>query len=53
MDNTINSIINKVIKDRPSDPLSAIATLLLTKSRGSFPTFDRLTARRVFIGDNP
>ena len=44
--------MNRVIKERPADPLSAIAQLLLSQSRKSYPTFDKLTARRIFIGDN-
>ena len=49
----MNSIVNKVIKERPADPLSTIAQMLLTQSRKSYPTFDKLTARRVFVADNP
>ena len=49
----MNRIVNRVLKERPSDPLSAIASSLLRQSHKSYPTFDRLTARRVFIGDNP
>ena len=52
LDSTVNRIVNRIIKERPSDPLSAIAAALLQQSRKSFPTFDKLTARRVFIGDN-
>jgi len=53
IDSTINRIVNRVIKERPEDPLSAIAMLLLQQSCRSYPIFDRLTARRIFVADNP
>ena len=53
MDATVNRVVNQVIKERPADPLSAIAMYLLRQSRKSYPTFDKLTARRIFIGDDP
>lgn len=46
-------MVNRIIKERPNDPLSAIAQALLQQSRKSYPTFDKLTARRIFIQDNP
>lgn len=52
MNETVNKVVNTVIKERPACPLSAIATYLLQSSRKSYPTFDKLTARRIFIGDN-
>lgn len=45
--------MNKIIKERPQDPLSEIAKNLLMQSQRSYPIFDRLSARRIFIGDNP
>ena len=33
--------------------MSSIAQLLLSQSRKSYPTFDKLTARRIFVADNP
>jgi len=53
VDSTVNTIVNRVIKERPADPLSKIATYLLLQSRKSYPTFDKLTARKIYIGDNP
>jgi len=53
-DSTVNRIVNRVIKERPGDPLSEIAKYLLQQSRKTYPIFDKLKARRVFIGgDNP
>ena len=52
VDSTVNKIVNKVIKERPADPLSKIAMYLLQQSRKSYPTFDKLKARRIFVGDN-
>ena len=53
VDATVNKIVNRVIKERPVDPLSKIAMYLLQQSNKSYPTFDKLRARRIFIGDNP
>ena len=53
LEGTVNRIVNKVIKERPDDPLSVIAQMLLSQSRKSYPIFDRLTARRIFVADNP
>ena len=49
----MNRIVNRICKERPDDPLSEIASQLLLQSRKSYPTFEKLTARRIFIGDNP
>lgn len=49
---TVNKIVNRICKERPADPLSSIAMYLLQQSRKSYPTFDKLTARRIFIADN-
>ena len=46
----MNRIVNRVIKERPEDPLSTIAKYLLKEARKCYPTFDKLKARRVFIG---
>jgi len=53
LDSVVNKIVNQVIKERPSDPLSAIAFHLLKKSRKSYPVFDKMTARRIFVADSP
>ena len=52
MNETVNRVVNTVIKERPACPLSAIASYLLQSSGKSYPTFDKMTARRIFIGDN-
>ena len=51
---TVNRIVNRVLKERPADPLLTIAQSLMNQSTGtkSYPTFDKLQARRVFINDN-
>ena len=52
-DNVVNQVVNKVIKERPADPVQTIAQMLLLQAKKSYPTFDKLVARRVFIQDNP
>lgn len=47
----VNSVVNRVLKERPSDPLGAIAKSLLLQSSRSFPTFDRLNARKASVGN--
>lgn len=49
LESTINQIVNRVVKERPEDPLSQIASMLLAKSTRSFPTFDKIVARRVYL----
>ena len=50
---TVNRIVNRVIKERPTDPLLTIAQSLMNQSTKSFPTFERIHARRVYLSDNP
>jgi len=53
MNETVNRVVNTVMKERSACPLSAIASYLLQSSRKSYPTFEKMTARRIFIADNP
>jgi hypothetical protein len=43
--------VNSVLKERPSDPLDRIATLLNEASGKSFPIFAKFNARRFFLQD--
>ena len=54
MEPTVNRIVNRVLKERPADPLLTIAQSLMNQSTGtkSYPTFEKLQARRVFLNDN-
>ena len=46
-------MVNRTLKERPQDPLAAIARQLLQQSSKSYPTFDRLHARKVYIQNQP
>ena len=50
---TVNSIVNQVLRERPEDPIEAIALHLQKVAPPTFPTFDKFSARRVFLNDNP
>lgn len=45
--------MNEVLKQRPSDPLDRIATLLIEASGLSHPIFTKFSARRFFLQDRP
>ena len=44
--------LNKTLRDKPADPLAAIAGLLFKSAQKSYPVFDRFEAKRVFLHDN-
>lgn len=52
----INKIVkkafNKVIRLKPSDPLSALAGSLIDNSKKSYPVFKRFEARSIFLQDS-
>lgn len=45
----VNASINKILRQRPADPLSAIASHLITEAQNSVPVFDKIRAKRVFL----
>jgi len=48
----VNAIVNKVLRERPEDPIEAIALQLQQVAPSTFPTFEKLSARRVYLNDN-
>ena len=53
LENNVNAVVNRVLKERPSDPIQAIASELQKLSPPTYPQFEKLSARRVFLQDNP
>ena len=55
--NDINSIVkkslNKVLRDKPSDPLASIAGLLIESATKSYPVLDKFVAKRAYLMDSP
>ena len=51
-DKVINTAVNQILRDRPAEPMSELAMLLLNSAGTSFPTFDCFKARRVFLADS-
>ena len=51
-DEVINTAVNQILRDRPAEPMSELAMLLLNSAGTSFPTFDCFKARRVFLADS-
>lgn len=49
----MNRAVNTVLREKPDDPLSAIAALLLNETTASMPVFEKFVARRVFLYENP
>lgn len=55
-DNNINQIVkkalNKLLKERPADPFSALAGNLFAQANKSFPVFDRFEATPTLLQDS-
>ncbi len=45
----VNQSINRILKSRPIDPLSAIASQLISEAKSSQPVFDRIVAKKVCL----
>lgn len=48
----VNETVNRILKEKPADPLSEIASLLMNASQKSYPTFAGFKARNIFLQDN-
>ena len=49
----VNTSINKIIRQRPIDPLSAIASNLINEAQNSVPVFDKIRAKKVCLLETP
>ena len=47
MDKIVNQALNRVLREKPADPLSSIASVLLSQATNSLPVFDRIYARKT------
>lgn len=48
----MNSAVNKVLRARPVDPLSALASMLLDQAKNSLPVVDRVVAKKVYLQES-
>lgn len=55
--NDINRIVkkslNKVLREKPADPLATIAGLLIESATKSYPVFEKFEAKRAYLMDSP
>lgn len=55
-ENRINQVVkaalNKILRERPTDPFSALAGQLFSSASKSFPIFEKFEASQVFLNDN-
>ena len=49
----VNTSVNKVLRQRPADPLSSIASNLITEAQNSVPVFDKILAKKVCLQELP
>ena len=54
--NEINQVVkralNKVLRDKPADPLSTIAGILVESANKSYPVFDKFVASKAYLMDS-
>jgi len=48
----VNQSINRILKQRPIDPLSAIASSLISEAKNSLPVFDRIVAKKICLQES-
>ena len=48
----VKKALNKVLRERPAEPLSAIAGQLLTSATKSYPVFEKFEASRIFLQES-
>lgn len=53
LEDTVNKIVNQVLKERPEDPIEKIAQMLQAVAPPTYPAFEKLSARRVYLADKP
>jgi hypothetical protein len=53
LEQTVNNIVNQTLKSKPEDPIEYIAQMLQKVAPPTFPAFEKLSARRVHLNDNP
>ena len=48
----VKKALNKVLREKPGEPLSAIAGQLFASATKSYPVFDRFEASRIFLQES-
>ena len=48
----VKSSLNRVLREKPADPLANLAAMLIASAKKSYPVFKRFEARRVFLCDS-
>ena len=48
----MNQAVNRILRTRPADPLSSLASSLLEQAKGSVPVLDSIMAKRVYIQES-
>lgn len=52
LNQVVKVALNKVLRERPADPFSALAGRLLRSASKSYPIFEKFEASQVYINDN-
>ena len=52
LNQVVKVALNKVLRERPADPFSALAGRLLSSASKSYPIFDRFEASQIYLNDN-
>ena len=48
----VKKAVNHILREKPTDPISAIAGQLIKSATHSYPVFSKFEARRIFLNDN-
>lgn len=55
-ENRLNQVVkralNRVLREQPADPFSALAGQLFNSASKSYPTFERFEASQIYLNDN-
>jgi len=49
LNGAVKKALNKVLREKPAEPLSAIAGQLFASATKSYPVFERFEATRIFL----
>lgn len=52
LNQVVKGALNRVLRERPADPFSALAGQLFNSASKSYPTFERFEASQVYLNDN-
>lgn len=52
LNGAVKRALNKVLREKPTEPLSAIAGQLFASATKSYPVFERFEASRIFLQES-